>query len=83
MRETTADKAAMDKDRKSKANKKGKGDSNKQLRKTVDSLLAFDKDKYTNTAYEVQDIQKYLVSFMSGNPTSAVLPLIRPRIPLP
>ena len=33
----------MAKDRKSKANKKGKGDSNKQLRKTVASLLAADK----------------------------------------
>ena len=64
MRETTAGKAAMAKDCKSKANKKGKGDSNKHLRKTVASLLAADKEKETNTASEVQEIQKYLVSFM-------------------
>ena len=44
-RETTAGKAAMAKDRKSKANKKVKGDSNKQLRKTVASLIAADKEK--------------------------------------
>ena len=80
-RETTAGKAAMDKDRKSKANKKGKGDSNKQLRKTVDSLLAFDKEKYTNTAYEVQEIQKYLVSFVSGTSTSAVFPTKPSTVP--
>ena len=35
----------MAKDRKSKANKKVKGDSNKQLRKTVASLIAADKEK--------------------------------------
>ena len=83
MRETTADKAAMAKEFISKAKKKGKVHSNKQLRKTFASLLEADEEKESNTASEFQEIQKYLVSFMSGNPTSAVLPLIRPRIPLP
>ena len=64
----------MAKDRKSKASKKGKGDSNKQLHKTVASLLAADKEKETNTTSEVQEIHKYLASFMSGTSTSAVLP---------
>ena len=64
----------MAKDHKSKANKKGKGDSNKQLRKTVATPLAVDKDKETITASEVQEIQKYLVSFMSCISTSAVFP---------
>ena len=48
----------MAKDRKSKANREGKWDSTKQLRKTVASILAADKEKETNTAYEVQEIHK-------------------------
>ena len=79
--ETTAGKAAMAKDRKSKANKKGKGDSNKQLRKTVAIILAADKDKETKTASEVQEIQKYLVSFMSGTSASAVFPTKLSTVP--
>ena len=71
----------MAKDRKSKANKKGKGDSNKQLRKTVASLLADNKKKDTNTASEVQEIQKYLVYFMSGTSTSAVFPTKPSTVP--
>ena len=55
----------MAKDHKSKTNKKSKGDSNKQSRKTVASILAANKEKETNTASEVQDIQKYLVYFIS------------------
>ena len=62
----------MAKDRKPKAKKKSKGDSNKQSRKTVASPIASDKEKDTNTASEVQEIQKYIVSFMSGTSTSAV-----------
>ena len=73
-RENTAGKAAMAKYRKSKANKKGKGDSNKQLRKTVAGILASDKEKETNTDSEVKEIQKYLVSFVSGTLISAVFP---------
>ena len=46
----------MAKDRKSKANKKVKGDSNKQLRKAVASLLASDKEKDNNTSADVQEI---------------------------
>ena len=64
MCETTAGKSAMDKDQKSKSNKKGKEDSKKELLKTIASLLSVDKEKETNTAYEVQEIQKYLVSLM-------------------
>ena len=44
----------MAKDHKSKTNKKSKGDSNKQLLKTVSSLLAADKAKARTTASEVQ-----------------------------
>ena len=72
----------MAKDCKSKANKKGKEDSNNQLHNTVASLLAYGKEKETNTASEVQEIQKYLVSFMLGTSTSAFFPLSRPQVPL-
>ena len=59
---------------KAKANKKSKGNSKNQLRKTVYSLLAAKKAKTSNTDSEVQDIQKYLVSFISDTLASAVLP---------
>ena len=64
----------MAKDRKSKSNKKGKGDSNKQLHETVASILVSEKEKDTNTASEVQEIQKYVVYFMLGTSTSAFFP---------
>ena len=81
LRETTAGKSAMAKDRKSKANKKSKGDSNKQSRKTVASILAANKEKETNTASEVQEIQKHLVYFISDTYTSAVFPTKSSTVP--
>ena len=71
----------MAKDIKSKANKKGKGDTNKRLRKTLASLLASDKEKETNTDSEVQEIHKYLVSFMSGTSASSVFPTKPSTVP--
>ena len=86
-RETAAGKAAMAKDQKSKTNKKGKGESNKQLCKTVASILADDKSKASNIDFEVQEIHKYLVSFMSGTSASAALPskpsTVPPTLPPP
>ena len=72
---------------KAKANKKSKGNSKNQLRKTVYSLLAAKKAKTSNTDSEVQDIQKYLVSFILVTSTSAALPskpsTVPPTLPPP
>ena len=77
----------MAKDCKSKANKKGKWDSNQQLCKTVAGILAANKAKASNTASEVQEIHKCLVYFMLGTLASAALPskpsTVPPTLPPP
>ena len=80
-RTTAAGKAAMAKDKRSRGARPPKGGSdatksNKKLRKTVASILAEEKEKITTSASEVDELQKCLVSFMSGvaPPSPAIAP---------